>query len=59
MQLFLGYIDPGSGSIVVQLVVGAVLGTGYAARQHIARLVNRIRPGKRQVDGNAKDSTDQ
>lgn len=34
----LAYLDPGSGSIVFQAVVGAVLAGGYVARSAIARL---------------------
>lgn len=44
--LDLGYIDPGSGSLVIQAVVGAVLGLGYTVRHRIYALVSRFQSKK-------------
>lgn len=49
MITFLSYIDPGSGSMVVQVAMGVVLGAGYAARQHIANFVSKVR-GRRPAE---------
>ena len=35
---FLAYIDPGSGSLILQVVVGAVLGASVAAKMYWAQL---------------------
>ncbi len=34
----LGYIDPGSGSFILQVIVGAVLGASVAAKMYWHRL---------------------
>lgn len=42
MRLY-AYIDPGTGSIIVQAIIGAVVGVTYFVRKHIRVLITRIR----------------
>lgn len=39
----LAYLDPGSGSLIVQAVVGGVAGAAVAAKLYWRRLVGRFR----------------
>jgi hypothetical protein len=41
--LTFAYIDPGTGSIVVQLIMAASVGVVYRFRKLLARVVNRLR----------------
>jgi hypothetical protein len=41
MSFHLGYIDPGSGSVIWQAAMGGVLGGAYMLRNGVARLFNR------------------
>jgi hypothetical protein len=41
--LMLGYIDPGSGTILVQLLIGSVIGAGLFFRTTIGRLLRVLR----------------
>jgi hypothetical protein len=43
MQPILAYIDPGSGSLLLQLAMGCVLGTGLFFRQNLARIFSLFR----------------
>jgi len=43
VQMTLAYIDPGSGSLLLQLVVGSVVGLGLFFRQNVARLFRLFR----------------
>ncbi len=45
MTLMLGYIDPGSGTILLQLLVGSLIGAGLFFRQGIGRLMRVFRRG--------------
>ena len=38
LTALLGYIDPGSGSFILQVVVGALLGASVAAKMYWHRL---------------------
>ena len=38
--LFWAYIDPGTGSIILQVVIGGVLGVSYFMRTKIKRLLS-------------------
>lgn len=37
-ELVMAYIDPGSGSLLLQLVVGSIVGLGLFFRQNVMRL---------------------
>ena len=41
--LFFGYIDPGSGSIILQFLIATVVGTVFYFRRFIAHIVHLIR----------------
>jgi hypothetical protein len=41
--MILAYIDPGTGSIVIQLIMAATVGVVYRFRRAIARLIDRFR----------------
>ncbi len=49
MIVLLGYIDPSSGSLFLQMVIGTVLAVGYAIRHHIAKLWRKL-TGKSKDD---------
>jgi len=36
----LAYIDPGSGSYVVEIIIAMVVGLGFGVKMHWRRLVN-------------------
>lgn len=42
-DLMLGYIDPGSGSIVLQMLLGSALGLGLYFRQNLIRVFRLFR----------------
>ena len=41
----LAYIDPGAGSILLQLLAGTIIGVGLFFRQSIVRIVRSFRRG--------------
>ena len=41
MHLF-GYIDPGSGSLFIQALIGAIIGGAYVFRSFIANLYRKL-----------------
>lgn len=43
MIVLLGYIDPSSGSMFLQMVIGTVLAVTYAVRHQLARFWNKLR----------------
>lgn len=45
MSRFLAYIDPGTGSVLLQSIVGAVAGVSYAVRNRIKGLFARFTKG--------------
>jgi hypothetical protein len=45
MHDFLAYIDPGSGSLIIQAVIAAVLAIPFFFRQQIGRFVRAVRRG--------------
>lgn len=46
MTQILAYLDPGTGSILLQAVVAAALGAGFAFRTFIGSIFSRFRRGK-------------
>ena len=48
-HLLLAYIDPGSGSLILQALAAAVLGAGAYFRHYIARLFRRL-TGRQRTD---------
>lgn len=40
---FFAYLDPGSGSLFIQSIIGIVLAGGVFFRRHISRFVHKLR----------------
>ena len=43
---FKSYIDPGTGSLIIQVLIASVLGALYLIRDYVRRLINWIRREK-------------
>ena len=43
LEPMLGYIDPASGSMLLQIVIGAMLGAGIFFRRSVFRLLSVFR----------------
>ena len=43
---FLAYIDPGAGSILLQVLIGTIIGLGLTLRHSIARVFDLFRRGQ-------------
>jgi hypothetical protein len=56
MLHLLAYIDPGSGSLIIQAVIATVVAIPFFLRHQIARLVRTVR-GDKPVDAST-DPTD-
>jgi hypothetical protein len=50
----LAYIDPGSGSLIIQAVIAAVVAIPFFFRTQIARVGRAIRPRSRDTDAVAR-----
>lgn len=55
---FLGYLDPATGSIIIQAVVGAVAGIAIFGRRLIGNVVSKIRStfAKKEKEGDRDKS---
>ena len=51
----LAYIDPGSGSLIIQAVIASVVAIPFFFRQQIGRLLRTVRRGERHDFGYAAD----
>ena len=61
MSQLLAYIDPGSGSLIIQVVIATLVAIPIFFRTQIARIVNRVRgntEGKAPVQAPADDRVD-
>ncbi len=47
MAHLIAYLDPGSGSLIFQALVGAVLAVVYFARSGLTQLIRKVRHNKR------------
>jgi ABC-type branched-subunit amino acid transport system permease subunit len=56
MQDLLAYIDPGSGSLIVQALIATVVAVPFFFRSQIGRLVRTIRGDKATAPTNPKDN---
>jgi len=56
-MLHLAYIDPGTGSFIVQAVIGTVLGVSFTIRRQISALFRKL-TGKDKATDKA-DKTDE
>jgi hypothetical protein len=43
---FLAYIDPGSGSLIIQAIIATALAVPFFLREQIGRFVRSLRRGK-------------
>jgi hypothetical protein len=43
MDFALAYIDPGSGSLIIQVLIASVLAVPYFLRTHIGRAIDSLR----------------
>lgn len=57
-HLDLAYIDPGSGSLIIQVVIATIVAIPIFFRTQITRLVNLAR-GRKEESITADDSADQ
>ena len=57
MSHLLAYIDPGSGSLIIQVVIATLVAIPIFFRSQIGRFVNRVR-GRTEVQAPADDRAD-
>ena len=57
MLHLLAYIDPGSGSLIIQAVIATLVAIPIFFRHHIGRIVQTVRGGDAPADS-ATDRTD-
>ena len=57
MSELLAYIDPGSGSLIIQVVIATLVAIPIFFRTQIGRIVNRVR-GRTEVQAPADDGAD-
>ena len=57
MSEVLAYIDPGSGSLIIQVVIATLVAIPIFFRTQIGRIVNRFR-GRTEVQASADDRAD-
>ncbi|HUC20643.1 MAG TPA: hypothetical protein VMR98_04075 [Candidatus Polarisedimenticolaceae bacterium] len=60
MRVFLAYLDPGSGSIIWQAIIGGAIGGAYVLRNTAGRIVEAGRAafGSRSQDPEDKTDSD-
>lgn len=46
IHFFLGYLDPGAGSMFLQIILAGVLGLSYAMKTYWRRITRFLRRGK-------------
>lgn len=58
MHLLFAYIDPGSGSLLIQAVIAAVASVTFFFRHHIGNAWHRLRGGLRRGQDAAPGESD-
>lgn len=58
MDHFLAYIDPGSGSLIIQAVIATIVAVPFFFRQQIGRIVRAVRRGEPEAPGQVTPPTD-
>lgn len=58
MDHLLAYIDPGSGSLIIQAVIATIVAVPFFFRQQIGRLVRTVRRGDVGSRSDASPPTD-
>jgi hypothetical protein len=56
MHPILAYIDPGSGSLIIQALIAAIVAAPFVFRQQVGRLVRRLRGVPVRTDAHAPDA---
>jgi hypothetical protein len=59
MHHFLAYIDPGSGSLIIQAVIAGIVAIPFFFRQQIGRFVRAVRHTDETQPTESSRSTDQ
>ena len=59
MHHFLAYIDPGSGSLIIQAVIAGLVAIPFFFRQQIGRFVRAVRRTDETQATESSQSTDQ
>ena len=58
MEFVLAYIDPGSGSLLIQALIAGLVAAPIIFRRHITRFVHAVRGQEAPVEGaSATDDT--
>lgn len=55
----LGYLDPGTGSVVIQAVVGVVAGVSFFTRRRIMPLLYKVKGAFSKKDSKAGKDNDE
>ncbi|MEI6237820.1 MAG: hypothetical protein WCP03_04445 [Candidatus Saccharibacteria bacterium] len=43
-----GYLDPGTGSIVLQAIIGVILGAIVVFRNYFYRIISKLKPSSKK-----------
>ncbi len=54
MELIFAYIDPGSGSLIIQAVIAGLVAIPVLFRHQLARIVRTLRGGEEPTSGSAQ-----
>lgn len=55
--LALAYLDPGSGSLLIQAIVALILSLGYLTRQFWMKIISRLTGGRFGAKGDGSDES--
>jgi hypothetical protein len=58
MDQFLAYIDPGSGSLIIQAVIATIVAIPFFFRQQIGRVLRAVRRGDTESPAQVAPPTD-
>ena len=58
MDHFLAYIDPGSGSLIIQAVIATIVAVPFFFRQQLGRVVRAVRRGNDETPAPVTPPTD-
>jgi hypothetical protein len=57
MHLELAYIDPGSGSLIVQAVIATLIAVPFFFRQQIGRIIRTVRRQDETTTGSSSNDS--
>jgi hypothetical protein len=58
MDHLLAYIDPGSGSLIIQAVIATIVAVPFFFRQQIGRVIRAVRRGDNESPSQVTPPTD-